>query len=97
MGVFEAEVIQTALISGTILVAFTVFMVTRMLGRRQSAKADPEALGHVAARLDRIEQAVDAIAIEVERISEGQRFTSKLLADRQGEQARIPGKQTTPH
>ncbi len=31
-----------------------------------------------------IEQAVDAIAIEVERISEGQRFTTKLLAERAG-------------
>ena len=33
------------------------------------------------ARLARIEQSVDAIAIEVERISEGQRFTTKLLRD----------------
>ena len=32
-------------------------------------------------RLERIEHAVDAIALEVERISEGQRFTSKVLAD----------------
>ena len=29
----------------------------------------------------RLEQAVDAIAIEVERIAEGQRFTAKLMAD----------------
>ena len=34
------------------------------------------------ARLDRIEHAVEAIAVEVERISEGQRFTTKLLAER---------------
>ena len=33
-------------------------------------------------RLARIEQAVESIAIEVERISEGQRFTTKLLAER---------------
>jgi hypothetical protein len=32
--------------------------------------------------LQHLEQAVDAIAIEIERISEGQRFTTKLLADR---------------
>ncbi len=37
--------------------------------------------GHLEERLARIEQAVDAIAVEVERISEGQRFTTKLLAD----------------
>jgi flagellar biosynthesis/type III secretory pathway M-ring protein FliF/YscJ len=35
-----------------------------------------------AERLARIEQAVDAIAIEIERISEGQRFTTKLLTAR---------------
>jgi hypothetical protein len=33
-------------------------------------------------RFQRLEQAVDAIAIEVERISEAQRFTAKLLAER---------------
>jgi len=33
-------------------------------------------------RMARLEQAVDSIALEVERISEGQRFTTKLLADR---------------
>ncbi|MGH7646917.1 MAG: hypothetical protein ACREND_02285 [Gemmatimonadaceae bacterium] len=31
-------------------------------------------------RLQHLEQAVDAIAVEIERISEGQRFTTKLLA-----------------
>ena len=36
----------------------------------------------VQARLERMEQALDSIAIEVERISEGQRFTTKLLAER---------------
>ena len=36
----------------------------------------------MSARLERMEQALDSIAIEVERISKGQRFTSKLLADR---------------
>ncbi|HTR79319.1 MAG TPA: hypothetical protein VMH39_14470 [Gemmatimonadaceae bacterium] len=34
-----------------------------------------------AARLERIEQAVDAIAVEVERIAEAQRFSAKLAAD----------------
>lgn len=34
------------------------------------------------AQLARMEQAIDAIAVEVERISEAQRFTTKLLADR---------------
>ncbi|MDP1891408.1 MAG: hypothetical protein Q8K55_11010 [Gemmatimonadaceae bacterium] len=33
-------------------------------------------------RLARIEAAVESIAIEVERISEAQRFTTRLLSDR---------------
>jgi hypothetical protein len=36
----------------------------------------------LTARLQRMEQAIDSIAVEVERISEGQRFTTKLLAER---------------
>jgi hypothetical protein len=35
-----------------------------------------------AERLARIEAAVESIAIEVERISEAQRFTTKLLSER---------------
>lgn len=33
-------------------------------------------------RMDRLEQAVDAIAGEVERLAQSQHFTSRLLADR---------------
>ena len=36
----------------------------------------------VTSRLERMEQAIDSIAVEVERISEGQRFTTKLLSER---------------
>jgi hypothetical protein len=56
----------------------------------------------VSPRLDRLEQAVDAVAIEVERISEGQRFVTKLLAERATEPIRMPERQAvrpsiTPH
>jgi hypothetical protein len=43
-------------------------------------------------RLDSIERAVDATAVEVERIGEGQRFVTQLLAARQSaEPAALPG------
>jgi hypothetical protein len=38
--------------------------------------------GEITPRLDRLEQAVDAIAIEIERVAEGQRFVTKVLAER---------------
>jgi hypothetical protein len=43
--------------------------------------AAPGSDAETRGRLERIEQAVDAIAVEVERISEGQRFTTKVIAD----------------
>lgn len=36
----------------------------------------------IAPRLDRLEHAVDAVAIEIERIAEGQRFVTKIFAER---------------
>jgi len=42
-----------------------------------SAQADT-----VAPRLERLEQAVEAIAIEIERVAEGQRFVTKVFAER---------------
>ena len=53
--------------------------ITRRLLRRATA-AVPDT---IAPRLDRLEQAVDAVAIEIERISEGQRFVTKLLSESQ--------------
>jgi hypothetical protein len=43
-----------------------------------SAGRDPELL----ARIARIEQIVESTSIEIERISEGQRFTTRLLAEK---------------
>lgn len=39
-------------------------------------------------RLDHLQQSVDAIAIEVERIAEAQRFSAKLLSERGDSPAR---------
>jgi hypothetical protein len=49
---------------------------------RGKPAAAPAPTNDIAPRLDRLEQAVDTIAIEIERISEGQRFVTKILAER---------------
>jgi hypothetical protein len=54
------------------------------------------------ARLARIEEAVDTIAVEMERMGEGQRFVTKLLSDRTAQLAETSkgassGRVTTPH
>jgi hypothetical protein len=50
--------------------------------RRMRRKDAPRPVRYDDDRLARIEQAVDAIAIEVERIAESQRFLTKLQTDR---------------
>ena len=42
----------------------------------------PSLSPEVVQRLERMEQAIDAISVEVERISEGQRFVTRLLSER---------------
>jgi hypothetical protein len=39
---------------------------------------DPELLD----RIERVERIVEATAVEIERIGEGQRFTTRLLSDK---------------
>ncbi len=69
----------------TILGLPLVRMLARRLDRRDAASA-PE-LAEIGERLGRLEAGVEAIAVEVERISEGQRFTTKLLTERSAESA----------
>ena len=64
-------------------------MITRVYTRRLEHEGKSKMPSEVTSRLERIEQAVDAIAIEVERISEGQRFTTKLLTERAAEAGRL--------
>jgi hypothetical protein len=54
--------------------------IARVIDRRSER---PQIPAQVTAQLTQLTQAVDSIAIEVERISEGQRFTTKLLAEQQ--------------
>ena len=45
-------------------------------------KSAPQMPQVAEARLEQLQQSIDAIAIEVERIAEAQRFSAKLLAER---------------
>jgi hypothetical protein len=56
-------------------------MIKSYAARIENESKRPQIPTEVMGRLERIEQAVDAIAVEVERISEGQRFTTKLLSE----------------
>lgn len=63
-----------------LILPLSVSYAIRML-RRAPAPVG-QRIDDLSPRFDRLEQAVDAIAIEVERVSEGQRFVTKILAER---------------
>ena len=69
----------------SILFVFTPISlaISRQLWKRGSVPRTSPAVAQAADRLGHLEQAVDAIAIEVERISEGQRFMTRLLSEAQ--------------
>jgi hypothetical protein len=67
-------------ICGTILIiSLIVAWVTR---RRQTAIKPNDGLQRIESRLSEMQQSLDAVAVEVERISEGQRFATKVLSER---------------
>src|SRR6267378_7676862 len=58
--------------------------IARAIARRMDRRPGPAQIPtDVSAQLNQLNQALDAIALEVERISEGQRFTTRLLSEQQ--------------
>jgi hypothetical protein len=72
---------------GVVLTLFVLapiaFSISRLVWRRASNPVRPVMDQEQNERLRRLEGNVDAIALEIERISEGQRFVTKLLAERE--------------
>ena len=69
------SVAHAGVAAGTFLLWLTVF----------SPKREPEytaAPQQIDSHLDHLQQSLDAIALEVERVGEGQRFAQKVLEDR---------------
>jgi hypothetical protein len=70
-------------IVGTIFVLFPLAIAyARLLWRRSMHPPAPAAASpDITNRLERMEQGIEVITLEVERISEGQRFVSQLMSD----------------
>ena len=75
------------------IVAGSSYRLLKMWLQRSGRVSIPEAdLKEIRDGIGQVQQAVDAIAIEVERLSEGQRFKTKLLAESGPGTAPIPAK-----
>jgi hypothetical protein len=80
-----------------IAVVLTIFVlmplavaIARLVWKRASHPPMKAIDNEMSERMRRLESGVDAIALEVERISEGQRFVTKLLADREKSRIEAP-------
>ena len=84
--------------STAIIISIGVPIVRAMIRRWERSSA-PVAAPHLdtAARLERIEQAVDAMSLEVERIAEGQRFVTRLMTERAPERVALPQRGDEPN
>jgi len=78
------DIIPIVAILSVFVLGPLAFAIARLIWRRgTNAPRVSAATDHATQqKLDQLQQAVDTIAIEVERISEGQRFVTKLMSDR---------------
>lgn len=79
---FPARMVTTLATIGVmfvVLLPMSIAMAVR-IWRRPASRSTSQLSPAVEDRLTRLEQGVDAIAIEMERVSEGQRYVTKLLS-----------------
>lgn len=89
-------VIAALMTSVVIILGIPLVIVhARRLWKRDSVASQPTSHENDQ-RLERMEHAIDAIAVEVERLSEGQRFMTKLLSDRGKERVGVLASQSRP-
>ena len=90
------EGFEEGMLAGGLPVLFAATIAFFFARRRWKKRAVlPAAGGESAQRLERLEHGMDAIALEIERISEGQRFVTKLLSEAQpavGQAHRLPNR-----
>ena len=85
----EDIVVPIAFFMMVIVLAIGIPLV-RGLVRRWDRKGLQPPMSDTSARLERIEQAIEAMSIEVERVAEGQRFVTRLMTDGSPERVTLP-------
>ena len=80
-----ARIIIAGVIGVTISISMVAMAIAKMVSARRRKEMPESSVARLEQRLERMEMAIDAMATEVERVAEGQRFTTKLLAERQVE------------
>ena len=79
------EIVVPLAFFATAIILAVGIPLARAFARKMDAESKNTRIpSEVTQRLERMEQTLEAVAIEVERITEGQRFTTKLLSEGRG-------------
>ena len=84
------DILQVALVAAIFVGLLSAVCGISVVTYRSVKKIDNQkrgSSGDVEGQLAQLQQSVDAIAVEVERIAEAQRFTAKLEAERETRRA----------
>jgi hypothetical protein len=63
-------------------------IITTWLRNRGGAAGNEKALRDLSQQMQQLQESVDTVAVEVERIEESQRFNARLLAEGRGQPPR---------
>lgn len=86
----EDIVVPIAFFFSVIVMSIGIPLVRALVRRWDRQSSQPPIPPDTSARLERIEQAIEAMSIEVERIAEGQRFVTRLMTDGSPERVALP-------
>ncbi len=79
----EDMYLMTLVFGTAVVIVLGLPLVRAYIRRQDRVQTLPPGEGERDERLARIESAIETMAVEIERISEGQRFVTKLLAERE--------------
>ncbi len=94
-GLGSGQVVAISIVGIIFVLAPLTMGFARTIWKRANKPGlPPTAFTETAQRLERLESAVDTIAVEIERISEGQRFVTRLLSEAAPASALVAGQRS---
>jgi len=85
--------VPIAFFASVVVLVLGLRLIAYKQSHRQAMPQDAGALTAVEQRLARVEVALDDLASELGRVTEGQQFLTKVLTDRSAEVASLPANQ----
>ena len=92
----EDMYLMTLVFGTSIVIVLGLPLLRAYIRRQDRVQTLPPGEAERDQRLARIESAIETMAVEIERISEGQRFVTKLLAERETPKAVAAGSRERP-